>query len=62
MAFKPDGRESYMTKIRIEALLCCVDNVPERVRLFEDDKPEWSSEYITHEQAPVDAAIAMGHD
>lgn len=62
MAFKPDGRESYMTTIGIEALVRDVDNVPERERFFEDDEPEWSFEYITHEQAPVEAAIAMGHD
>lgn len=51
-----------MTTIGIEALVRDVDNVPERVRFFEDDEPEWSFEYITHEQAPVEAAIAMGHD
>jgi hypothetical protein len=42
--------------------MCGVDNVPEIVRLFEDNEPEWSFEYIPPERMPVQAAIAMEHD
>ena len=51
-----------MTIIGIETLVCDVDYVAERVRCSEGDGPEWSFEYIIHEQPPVEAAIALGHD
>ena len=62
MASKPDGREGGMTIIGIETLMYGVDNVPESLRFFEDNEPEWSFEYITDAQTPVEAAIAMAHD
>ena len=50
-----------MTTTGIETVVRDVDDMPQRVRFFADDEPEWSFEHITHEQAPVEAAIEMGH-
>lgn len=51
-----------MTITGIETFVCGVDNVAERVRLFEDNVPEWQFEHITHQQVPVGAGTAVGHN